>query len=150
MPMSAPDARARELAAIHVAKKQLGLDDDTYRDALFAITRKRSAGDLDQAERQRVLDHFRGLGFKRPVNRPQRARVDHGKKPVVAEDKRALVDKIEALLADGARPWNYARAMARRMFGVEQLEWASAGQLHSLVAALEYQKRRGWKSRNAP
>lgn len=149
MPMSRPDARTRELAAIHVAKKQLGLDDDTYRDMLFTLTRKRSAGELDQAERQRVLDHLRARGFKRPVNRPQRA-PDHGKKPLVTQDKQALVDKLEALLADGARPWNYARAMAKRMFGVEQLEWASAGQLHSLVAALEYQKRRGWKSRNAP
>lgn len=143
--VSRPDDRRRELAAIHLGKKQLGLDDGTYRDMLFMLTRKRSAGDLDQAERRTVIEHLRQRGFTRAVKptRPQPA--DHGRKPVVGEDKQALVDKLEALLADGARPWNYARAMAKRMFKVEQLEWATAAQLHSLVAALEYQKRRGWK-----
>ncbi|MCR5855971.1 gp16 family protein [Mesorhizobium sp. J428] len=53
-------------AAIHVAKKQLGLDDDTYRDLLQRVTGKRSAGDMSEAERQAVLDEMRrqGGGFK--------------------------------------------------------------------------------------
>jgi phage gp16-like protein len=135
------DVRNRELAAIHVAKKQLGLDDGTYRDMLWSLERTRSSGDLDQAGRQRVLDHLRKRGFKRPVNAPARA-TDHGRKPVVPTDRQPLVDKIEALLADGAKPWNYARAMAKRICKVDQLEWASAEQLRKLVAALEYHKRR--------
>jgi len=31
----------------------------------------------------------------------------HGKKPSVAGEKKRLVDKIEALLADARRPWGY-------------------------------------------
>jgi phage gp16-like protein len=130
--------RTRELATIHVAKKQLGLDDGTYRDMLFTLTRKRSAGDLDHAERQRVIEHMRKRGFTRPVAAP--APRSAGRKPEVPADRQALVNKVEALL--GARPWEYARAMAKRMFKVDQLEWASAEQLRSLVAALEYDKRR--------
>lgn len=142
---SAPDARTRELAAIHVAKKQLGMDEDAYRDLLFALTRKRSAGELDQAERRRVLDHFRKLGITRPVTgrnaAPSRS-TDHGKKPAVPAERQPLVDKLEALLAADGKPWNYVRAMAKRMYGVEQLEWARADQLRGLVAALEYSRRR--------
>jgi phage gp16-like protein len=135
------DARKRELAAIHVAKKQLGLDDDTYRTMLFTLTRKRSAGDLDHAERQAVIEHLRRRGFVRLVPPPGLSG-DHGTKPIVPAERQELVNKIEALLADAARPWNYARAMAKRMFKVDKLEWATAAQLHSLVAALEYDRRR--------
>lgn len=52
------------LAAIHVGKKQLGLEDDDYRALLGRITGKRSAGALNEAERSKVLEEMRRLGFK--------------------------------------------------------------------------------------
>lgn len=52
------------LAAIHVAKKQLGLDDDTYRAKLNLITGKASTKDMSEAERQKVLTVFRNEGFQ--------------------------------------------------------------------------------------
>lgn len=52
------------LAAIHVAKKQLGLDEDTYRAVLVLVTGKSSAGAMDAAEQERVLAEFRRRGFK--------------------------------------------------------------------------------------
>lgn len=137
--MTAAD-RNRDLAAIHVGKKMLGLDDETYRAMLFTVARVRSAANLDHAGRRAVLEHMRQRGFARPVNRP--APSGHGKKPQVSADRQALVDKLEALLASAARPWNYARAMAKRMFHLDQLEWASADQLRRIVAALEYDRRR--------
>ncbi|MDM9647726.1 regulatory protein GemA [Rhizobium sp. S163] len=51
------------IAAIHVAKKQLGLDDDTYRAKLARITGKHSVKDMDEPERQKVLSVFRNEGF---------------------------------------------------------------------------------------
>lgn len=51
-------------AAIHVAKKQLGLDDDTYRAKLVRITGKPSTKDMTEAERQRVLQVLRNEGFQ--------------------------------------------------------------------------------------
>lgn len=134
------DTRKRELAAIHVAKKQLGLDEETYRTMLFTLTRKRSAGELDHAERQAVIEHLRRRGFVRVDARPEAPR-EHGTKPSVPADRQALVNKIEALLADSSRPWNYARAMANRMFHL-QLEWCTADHLRRLIAALEYDRRR--------
>lgn len=52
------------IAAIHVAKKQLGLDDDTYRSKLALITGKRSVKDMTEKEREKVLTVFRNEGFK--------------------------------------------------------------------------------------
>ncbi|ARQ59209.1 regulatory protein GemA [Rhizobium sophoriradicis] len=60
------------IAAIHVAKKQLGLDDDTYRAKLAWITGKQSARDMTEAEREKVLTVFRNEGF-RPASAPRRA-----------------------------------------------------------------------------
>ncbi|MBE7186474.1 MAG: regulatory protein GemA [Methylobacterium mesophilicum] len=61
------------LAAIHVAKKALGLDEDTYRALLSRTTGKSSAADMDEAEREQVLAELRRQGFKgrsTPAKRP--------------------------------------------------------------------------------
>jgi len=57
------------IAAIHVAKKNLGLDDDTYRAKLKLITGKTSVKDMNEAERQSVLLVFRREGFEPASNR---------------------------------------------------------------------------------
>ncbi len=56
------------IAAIHVAKKQLGLDDDTYRAKLTLITGKASTKDMSEGERQKVLTVFRKDGFQPIAN----------------------------------------------------------------------------------
>ncbi|WP_085025570.1 gp16 family protein [Ensifer aridi] len=59
------------IAAMHVAKKQLGLDDDTYRAKLTNITGKASAKNMTEEERQKVLTVFRNEGFKPAENAPR-------------------------------------------------------------------------------
>lgn len=56
------------IAAIHVAKKHLGLDDDTYRAKLKRLTGKTSVKEMSEAERQNVLLVFRQEGFE-PASR---------------------------------------------------------------------------------
>lgn len=51
------------LATIHIAKKQLGLDDDTYRSVALRITGKSSAAAMSEGERGRLLEEFRRQGF---------------------------------------------------------------------------------------
>lgn len=57
-------------AAIHVAKKQLGLDEDTYRAKLTKITGKSSTKAMSEAERQKVLTVFRNEGFQPAAGKP--------------------------------------------------------------------------------
>lgn len=56
--------RSNELAKIHIAKAQLGLDEETYRHMLWSVARVRSAKDLDAGGREAVLAHLRGCGWK--------------------------------------------------------------------------------------
>lgn len=61
---TANDYRRSELAKIHIAKAQLGLDDDTYHDILWTLSRVKSSADLDSQGRFKLLAHFRSLGWK--------------------------------------------------------------------------------------
>nr|CBA09522.1 conserved hypothetical protein [Neisseria meningitidis alpha275] len=54
----------------------------------------------------------------------------------------AMLDKVEALLTVGGKHWNYAHAMARRMFGKDKVEYLDDTQLHKLVAALQIAENR--------
>ena len=56
---------------IHVAKKQLGLDEDIYRSKLKNITGKTSTKDMSEDERQQVLTVFRNEGFQRAPSAPR-------------------------------------------------------------------------------
>jgi phage gp16-like protein len=63
------------LAKLHIAKKQLGLDDDTWRDLLERETGKRSSKDMSDRERGRVLDVLKNNGFK-PVSKGSRKGIE--------------------------------------------------------------------------
>lgn len=52
------------LAAIHVARKQLGLDDDAARDLYAVVTGKRSLREMTAGEQDRVVQELRRRGFK--------------------------------------------------------------------------------------
>lgn len=64
--------RDKLISTIHVAKRELRLDADTYRDALRAAVGKTSCRDMTLAELSRVLATFKKRGFKvrsKPQNR---------------------------------------------------------------------------------
>jgi phage gp16-like protein len=129
---TANDTRRRELAAIHIGAQQIGMDDDSYRDMLWAVARVRSAKDLDEAGRRRVLDHLRACGARFKAKGRTRP----------AEGKAALVGKIRAMLSAANRPDAYGDGMAKRMFHVERYEWLTEDQLRRVVAALNYDAKR--------
>ena len=128
--------RNRELARIHIAKSQLAMDDDVYRATVRAVSNQRtdSARDLDYAEREKLLEHFRRLGWKDGGGRLRRKHA--------ARDKQAMIDKVSAMLSQSMRPWAYADGVAKRMFGVQKVDWLDHEQLRRLVTALEYDRRR--------
>lgn len=81
--------RSRELALIHIGKKELGWDDDTYRDALLAWTGKTSSGKMTTAERSKVIEGMKELGFRpeRTQAPPEPVVIDEGDAPVTRKIK---------------------------------------------------------------
>jgi len=140
---SRPDnPRNRELAAIHIAAQQLGLERDAYEGMLLAVggpSARRgariSAAHLDYVGRHRVLDHLRACGAQRPAFhvKPDNewAWVDHA-----AEDRRPMLRKIIMLLKSAGRVKAYADGTAWAMFRIERLELCGTRELHAIVTAL--------------
>lgn len=116
--------RNAELAQIHIAKKELGLDDETYRAMLWTCARVKSSKELDYGGRIAVLKHMKARGWK-----------NHAA-PKVAKEKTALTSKIGALLADMKLPWSYAEGIAKQMYKRQKLEWCKPAELRGIVAAL--------------
>lgn len=55
--------KTKLIQLIHVGKKQLGLDDDLYREVLESCTAKSSSKDMTIAQLESVLDRMKQLGF---------------------------------------------------------------------------------------
>lgn len=134
--MPAP-LRTRQIARIHILKAALGLDKDreTYEAVLWAQARVESSANLDEHGRQVVIEHMeatlRGIDPKHPAlafrRRPHNINAAH----------RQGTRKIEALLADAGREWNYAHALATKMYKRDRVEFCAAHQLDGIITALE-------------
>jgi phage gp16-like protein len=122
------------LAKIHVAKKQLALDDDEYRTMLRSVANVESAKDLSPAGAEKLMKHMERCGF-RPTKTPHR-------RPRVAVNRAAQLSKIEALLADAGRPWSYVGSMVKRICKVDAIEFCDDVMLAKLIAALSADAKR--------
>ena len=132
-PTSQASRRSRDLAAIHVSAKKLGMDRGTYEAMLMRTCGVRSSADLDQRGRAKVLAELQRLG----------AGVDPKRGRPANADQEPMLRKIEALLAEMKAPWSYADAIARRMFGIAFVAWVrQPAQLRSIIAALDARLRK--------
>lgn len=54
----------KQIRLIHVAKNQLGLDDDTYQTMMYSLFRRQSSKDLSYKEANEFIDHLKTCGFR--------------------------------------------------------------------------------------
>lgn len=133
------EGRRRELAKIHVAKKNLGLDELTYRAMLQEVAGVSSSADLDAKGRKNVIAHLVARGFQ-----PTRGKTAHPGTPhnLTGSGKSRLLRRVEALLSEMQKPWAYAEAISKRMHSIEKIAWCSSKQLMAIITALERNKIR--------
>lgn len=132
--------RHRQLAAIHLAKRDLGLSDEDYRAALRNATGLESAGDMNDHQRGKVLAEMRRRGFDTaPAGRP--APPSLGPRPHNFATN-PQYGKIEALLHECAKGWSYAAGISRNMYSKPRIEMCSAAELRGIITALEKYRRR--------
>lgn len=141
----APDPHRRMLIAkVHVARKELGLDEDTYRGALVLVTgdkSKDSAKKCTEHELVAVLDHFKLRGF---TAKPRPGVANHK----VAAKARALWISLAQLGAVKNRSDQALEAFAARQLGCERFQWARQSDGYRLIEALKAMaERAGWPQR---
>jgi len=125
----------KEIRIVHVAKSQLMMKDEEYRAVLksFGVS---TSKDLCFSQYEKLLLRFRAEGF---VLKSGNTRRRHAK---ASWDKEPMLKKIGALLASMKLNWKYADGIANHMFKVDVASWCTPEQLHKVIAALEYKRRK--------
>ncbi len=126
------------LGKIHVARKQLAMDEDDYRQGLFDTTGKTSLTECNDLQLARVLDWLKSKGF-RPM--PGRGKADHP----MARKARALWISLYHLGAVHNSSEQALEAFAKRQLGCDRLQWAKQSDAFRLIEALKSMAARaGW------
>lgn len=123
------------LASVHIARKDLGLDESTYRSVLEQVSGGRdSAAHLTDEELGAVLDRFRASGWS-----PRKRRFS----------EKAHVRKVWALWGEMHRaglvhgPMRAGlRSFVKRMTGLTDPEWLDPMQARTVIEALKQ-----WRAR---
>jgi phage gp16-like protein len=134
--MAKPVQIRNDLAQIHIAKKDLGMDDETYRAMLFTVARVYSAKDLDFHGRKRVIEHMKARGWK---NRP--AKKAKTTRPLASDDQSMKIRALWLeLYAAGAITDSSEAALAKyvqRITKVAALQWLSVDQASRVIETLK-------------
>jgi hypothetical protein len=142
------DRRKRGVKAIQVARRALGLDEDTYRTMLARLANgKTSSTQLNLREQARVLDHMRQAGAVNPHQVKRDAHRAGGadgqrKRGTPTEGKAALTAKLNALLTELERvtgqphTLDYADAICRRNGWADRVDFCSPKHLLAVVGAV--------------
>ena len=126
------------LSKIHIARQQLGLAEDVYRQKLQGMFGKASSKDLTLRQAEKLLEEFKRLGWK-----PQPSKRAAGK-PHNFSQLPAEISVIEAQLTEMRLPWSYADKIAKQMFGVAKVAWLAKkpDQVKAVLAALHVEQEK--------
>jgi phage gp16-like protein len=127
--------RKAMLAKVHIARAQLCIDEEDYRDIIEDFfPGKRSAGKLNNVQLSKLLSHFESIGF-RPKDLKGMAHGIKGKSQVTA-----LKEKAKRML-DEAVDMGFVRHPHKLVFkicGVDDVRFCKdVGKLKRLLAVLQ-------------
>lgn len=131
-PVTADQIREREIRLIHVAKRELQLDDETYRAMLWAIARVRSSKDLDFTGRKKVLDHLKARGFKVKSSPANKNAKDSAYRKI-----RALWKDLHAAGAVQHDTDDAVRAYIKRITNLEDFKFLNDHQVRTVIETLK-------------
>jgi len=130
-------------AKIHIAKSELRLSDDQYRDCLFARYHVYSSVDLTVVQGEDLLRHFRSLGWK--ARAPKRPRARPNALELASPPHLALLAKFyDGLGWEPARRVGFNRKMTGR-------PWPqSRADCNKIIEALKAMAKRNYAERPTP
>ncbi|MBM9400355.1 regulatory protein GemA [Gluconacetobacter azotocaptans] len=130
-------ARGALYAKLHIARKELALDDDSYRAVLLRVGQHRSAKDMSVPQIEAVLREFQRLGWK---PKPGGRRTPDSAKAYVRKIFAIWNDMAPLLASGGTR--EALRAFVERQTGVSAAEFLDGEQAQKVVEGLK-----AWKVR---
>ena len=124
-----PERRGR-LAKVHIAKKQLAMDEDAYRAILKRVTGHGSSADCTDGQLDELLTEFKRLGFEttKPSNPPQ------AEKEYVRMIY-ALWGGLKPFLRDSSRA--ALRSFVKKMTDIDKPEWLGPEDANDVIKGLK-------------
>jgi len=143
----------REKAILHIAKAELGLSDEIYRDVLRNIAGVKSSVDLDRKGYSAVLDNFEAKGFriryknrKGERNDPSRGKEKYDDlwgRPGFANPKQLrLIETLWWEVTRSKNPHKALRAFIYRMVRVSDIRMIEEDQAPIIIEAIKAMKNR--------
>lgn len=129
---------AKQVAMLHVAKKQIGLDDETYRSILKKVGGAESAADLSRYGYDDVLAEFKRLGFR--ATSPNRS---FGRRRGMATPEQVgLIRKLWTEWAGGEEPEKGLNAWLERSYHVSALRFLPTDKAGKAITGLRIMLKR--------
>lgn len=133
------------ITLIHVAKKELALNEDNYRALLQGVTGKDSLRDMKLKELEAVIQRFKDFGFKKKKSKPKRA----GKRKSANSEHARLIRALWLSLyhlGEVRDPSEEAMsAYVKRMSKVDDLKWLDEKQSQKVLGGLrDWMRRAGY------
>jgi phage gp16-like protein len=129
------------MAKINIAKSQIGIDEDDYRQAIFDASGQMSLKACSDFQLDKLLNWFKSKGFKPLPRAGAKGVANHP----MARKARALWISLYHLGAVHNSAEQALEAFAKRQLGCEKLVWAKQGDAYRLIEALKSMAvRNGW------
>ncbi len=126
--------KSKYIKLIHIAKKQLNLDDDIYRHLLTSETKKTSTKDMTVWELEKVIKNLKTKGFKVRSN-------SRKEKITAAEPMHKKIRSLWLTLAERGAVKNRSEkalnAYIKRITGVELMNWLSDSESVKVIETLK-------------
>lgn len=128
--------RRAMMAKIAIARKQLDMDEDDYRQGLLDLTGKLSAKDCSDAQLDKVVSWLKAKGFK-PL--PKKGSAAH---PMALKARAMWISLYHlGVVHNPSEP--ALEAFAKRQLGCDRLAWARQSEAFRLIEALKNMAQRG-------
>ena len=126
--------RAHTIQLIHVAKRDLALDDDTYRAILRRVGSADSCSEMNTSSLISVLDYMKENGFQvKPKQRQIRT--------LAADDQSKKIRSLWLQMADAGvvrdRSEKALATFVNRLTGRDALQWLDSKQANVVIEALK-------------
>lgn len=145
--------RQRLIRLIHVGKRDLNMDDDTYRSVLLKIGNQNSCKSLSVPKLEQVLEHMKRAGYVVRSKNPKNGKTGPGKpalsRPLALDQESKKIRALWLFLHETGIVKNSSEAAlaayVKRITKVDALQWLDGDQSHTVIETLKK-----WAMRNLP
>ena len=135
------------LAKIHIAKKELGLEDSIYRDILYRKFRVSSSKALSDSQALVLIHHFKGLGWI-PKTKLKKYDGDRGDAYSASPGQKRKIEVMWHDIYRGNSETKHLRQFLFNHFKVSDIRFLERKTAHDVIEALKaMQTRRSGEGR---